>query len=93
MAGKYSETANDSTRDSMSALNDGVTQIKSDASNLASAVSEDLKHHAQKMGELTKQQATKAIAAAGEQVRSHPTTSLALAVGAGMLVGMMFARR
>jgi ElaB/YqjD/DUF883 family membrane-anchored ribosome-binding protein len=93
MAKSQDATSSTSTTDALKSFSEGSSQYQSETNHLASAITADLKDQAKRFGEVSQQQAKRMMTAANQQVRAHPTTSMALAASAGLLVGMMMAKR
>ncbi|HVO16612.1 MAG TPA: hypothetical protein VMV26_15450 [Alphaproteobacteria bacterium] len=93
-------TGNASIDKELTALRDDLSALKEDLAGLAASVGgvaaaggraayDRVKDQAAK----TRDQATRAAAAVGEEIEARPLTSVAIAFGAGFLLGKLLERR
>lgn len=81
-------------------LADGMGQLKDDASNMAKTAVKtaqagmtEVKETARRSLTAAKRTGTEHLEAIADKVSDRPLTSLALAVGVGVLIGMVMSRR
>jgi len=90
-------TPHNSDNNSMQAtvrhVGENLKGLQSDATELASAVGEEIKARVGNAAEVTKQQAQRVLETTRTQVREHPAATIGIAAGAGFLIGLLLASR
>lgn len=97
---KRNGAARDAVRARASDVMEDFTELRKDVSRLADAASkaarDEVKHTGVRLHKLSgsmRQRASQTASYVNEQVREHPGASVGIAVGAGLLLGLMLTAR
>jgi ElaB/YqjD/DUF883 family membrane-anchored ribosome-binding protein len=77
----------------LASIGHGVSDVRSDVTHLAAAVGDEVKARAGKLMQAGRNTTHQVVEAARTQVREHPAQTLAIAAGAGILLGILIAAR